>query len=87
MTRVLPRPPPRDAEVIAHRAIAESHIDEVRRDGIDMRLAEFVVAVTECSSRRALSLIRGASNETPLQPLAIALAATLADIRSAERFS
>jgi len=63
-------------------SLDEISLDEARTDRIDMRLAEFVVSVTECSSRRALSLIRSASKETPLQRLSIALAATLADIRT-----
>ena len=71
-------------DVYSPTKLDEISLDEARMDRIYMRLAEFVVCVTECSSRRALSLIRGASNETPLRRLAIALAATLIYIRTAE---
>ena len=65
-------------------SLDEISLDEARIDCIDIRLAEFVVSVTECSPRRALSLIRGASKETSLNRLAVALAAALADIQTAE---
>ena len=52
-------------------SLDEISLDEARTNRIEMRLAEFVVSVTECSSRRALSLILAACrNATPLQRLA-----------------
>ena len=71
-------------DVESRISLDEISLDEARTDSIDMRLAEFVVFVSECSSRRALSLIRAVSTETPLKRLAIALVATRADIRTAQ---